>query len=492
MKKRKRNIYLYYRILLQLSSLAVTLYAIFNPISTPGGELFFSLPLTFFVLITLFPDVIKYQNGGFGLKVFYAVAIIKYLVLTVLTCEAGEFATGGLSVYSLDNISRPESYRYAIVALDLELIVAFLCLHFWYEKIYSKLGVKVPQKRAYYQSLGIMGFLLLIIIAVLIVVRGGFGDLMQFGVISDSDKLSTDNLDGHGIDFDLGRVLVCFVVIVLTGFFQRRNDRKPSSWNFVIPVTFGLLSTLLVLGSNRMRMVYMALCAIAILVKAFPKYRKSVYSIIIPALGVVLVTFTLIKQFQYSVVDQISANSKQEVDLRVDITEYACGVENIAHSFDNFLKRGNQADLSTPLIDIARFNYIVAVPPLTIIRTSLKEERSSLEILVDSMEMFSVAGQAALYGQGAIGGWLLDVIFWVIIIRLLIIFEVHSKLEKDIGRVYNYTWCAVLFGVSQCYTPITLWSNLTYNPLWLWFVLEINKLLRQRHLVRPQRINYED
>lgn len=459
---------------ISIISIIIALYIFTNPISTPGGELLFLLPFSFFICTIVFPKLILYQKNGWGLKIFYIVIIIRYLLVPFLTCTQGVFATGGLSCYSLTKISAPESYRYALIAMVLELFTSLFIINKYYEKTFNKMHRKEMLKGITYESLGFVGLSITLFFIYLIVSRGGIENFVRLGVVTEN--LNEDNQTGHhGIDVEIIKPLLGFLIITITGFFRKRYDKYNNIIFFIIPMVLAFFSCILIVGNNRMQMVYLALCAIAVLSKAFPNYSRGVKTIILPTLFVILVSFTLLKQFGISV-DSGGVGDLDNDNTIIGLTEYVCGPENTAHTFDNSLNRSQYVSLSTFCADVLKFNHSLRLPILNEIVKPVATEKTVIDYAVDAFEMISVAGQCSFYGHGAWGGWILTVISFIIIARCLVIFEVKSKITEDLGTIYVYNWCAILFGVSMCYCLVTLWDNITYVPLWIWVLLKLNKI----------------
>lgn len=457
-------------------SLLLSLFILLNPIKTPGGELLFLLPLALCVCTLLFPNLIRYQKDGWGLKIFYIVICVRYLLVPFITCIEGKFATGGLTCYGLSRISMPESYRYAIIAMIIELITSLFVINKYYDRTYKIITTKLASSKQTYQSLSIIGLLLSLFFVYLIISRGGIANFIRIGVVTE--ELDYDSQTGHhGIDVEIIKPLLGFLVITITGFFQKQYDKTKSFVFFIIPMIVAMLSCIIIVGNNRMQMVYLALCAIAVLTKAFPAYDKSVKSVILPTLLVILISFTLLKQFGLSLgSDNISYLDKN--DQIVGLTEYVCGPENTAHTFDNCINRCHNVSLSTIIADFLKYNHSLRLPILNELQNTVAAEQTVIDYAVDATEMISVAGQCAFYGHGAIGGWWLTMLSFFGIARLLVYFEIKSKTSEDLGTVYIFNWCAILFGVSMCYCLVTLWDNITYVPIWIWALLKLNNIGR--------------
>lgn len=456
-------------------SFVVTIYVLLHPISTDGGEFLFTIPLVFFICSVVFHDIVRYQTGGFGLKVFYAIIILRYLVLPLWCCVIGSFSYGGQTAYALDKLSFPDGYRYAICATNIELIISLLTIRHYYPKEYFNISRK-KETSFNSQRFSIFALAFIFITLLFVVSRGGLGGFLRFGLVSS--KFDVQDIQGnHGIDVVLMPIMISFLVVLITSYFKRRDIIKHSVLNFIIPLFVGLLSCLIVVGNTRMTLLYYAFSAIAVLQYSFPNYKKKIYAIIIPTLLLMLVTFTLVKNYGYS------GDGNQTIqnggDEYIDVAAYVCGVENIAHTYDIHRINGDKFNFNTFLSDVFNYNYLLTIPPLNSLKSWVEFEPTTVDIGVAAQEMISCAGMALFYGQGVFGGILYDMLFFYIITRLLVYFEIKSKLGSSLGEIYINTWCSILFGVSMCYCVVTLWSNITYQPLFLYMLLTINSRFKK-------------
>ena len=447
-------------------------YIIFNPIRTEGGELLFSLPLSLSVCTFLYPKLWEYQRGGWGLKVYYTVIIVRYLLVPFLTCIQGHFSIGGISAYALFAYSKPESYFYALVAMNIELIVALSVINKYYNETYLKIKRKLLSEKRSNHAISLVGMLMVLFFVILIISRGGVGAYIRMGIVSE--ELNYDaQVGNHGIDVEIIKPLMGFLVITISAYFSKLYAKKKKILYFILPMLMAMFSCILIVGNNRMQMVYLSLCALSVLVLAFPDYKSIIKGTILPTLAVILIAFTMFKQFGVDVKSK-SASSVESSDALIGLTEYVCGPENIAHTCDNWLKNGHKVNSLTPISDFIKYNHLCRLPGFSSFKTFVEKEPTTIDLAVSTFEMISIAGMCLYYGHSMIGGWLLLVLFTFIVVRFLLYFDIKSQLSTSLGSVYIYNWCAILFGVSMCYTLVTLWDNITYVPVFIWVLLKIN------------------
>ena len=99
--------------------------------SRDGIGALFLLPLTWTICSFVFQDIILFHRNGFGLKIFYMITCLRYLILPVLTCLAGD-------VSSPYGYFAAGTYRYAIIIQCIELVTSCIAIKINYEKLNQK------------------------------------------------------------------------------------------------------------------------------------------------------------------------------------------------------------------------------------------------------------------------------------------------------------------------------------------------------------------
>lgn len=464
-----------------IGGLIATFYVLEASPNQPGTFLYFTLPLIYAICCFIFFDIFSYQKGGFGLKVFYVIATCRYVLLPVLTCMVGHFTTSSNSSVS---------YFYAIIMTDVELIVSCIVVKYIYPRQYDKIKYDMSIKEEYYDDIGIGGLVVVSLSFVLIAYRGlnTLLSSMRFGVISN--KLSDEAV--YAYDIWLAHTLLAFGVVVVTSYFHKRNEKHESFLNIIIPVIFVALSCMMIFGNNRMMIVYYALSGLTVLFKAFPKHKKIFIISVVPIFLIVMISFTMIKQFSVDV----TASSSETVgveQLVSTLTSYICGIENVAKTYDLYAVSGNKMQVGTIFSDIVHNTKILGLPVLNRIPAMLSNIPTSVDLATTGTEMVSVCGQTLFYG-GYVTGWLLDIVAYGIIVRLIVIFDINAKLSKSLGRTYLCNWLAVLFGMTMCYCLETLYAGVSYVPFFTWIFLKVNSYIRMRWtpIIREEFIEYED
>lgn len=444
-------------------ALIATLFVFAHPLSTPGTGLYFLLPLSYSICVLLCKNIFLYHIDGFGLKCFLIVTFVRYVFLPVYVCSIGN-----IGEYS--NLSS-SYYVYAIFVQVIEVFVSYVVISRTYDKQYKKTIRALRRKgEQYYNSPGVVGLLLGICMVLMVVARGHLGHILEmtrFLVVTDKFDMDADFWT-----YDIWAIQVFFTytVVVVTSFFMKRNDRNESWLNVLIPLVLVFLSSTIILTNNRMTMVYFALSGLCVLNAAFPRKSKILSFTMVAVMLTVIVSFTLMKNFGMDISEGDSGPASKESVTA--LSAYVCGIDNIAHTCDMYSKNGFQYGIENFFSMLYNFAMPTRLPFLH--GLFFKGTPTAVDLACVSTEMVSVAGETLFWGGGMIFGWFFDIIAVYCISRLLVIFEIRSKLENDLGKKYIFNWLSVLFGIFMCYCVQTIWNNTTYIPLYLGVALWVN------------------
>lgn len=452
----------------QIASLMAFLYVLFHPITLPGCGFYFLIPMSYCLMTFYCKEIFVYHIGAYGLKCFFGVSFIKYTVLPCLVCY---YEGNGFPInYSATG------YHYAILISSIEILVSMIIIKIYYPKSMRRQSQFLRKKKSYYSDLSVGGLIFVLLLAFMVYKRGHMGEVMDgirfLVVVSKFDQQA----DFWTYEIWSVQLMLAFFTIVVTSYFQKKEDRRPSWKNIIFPLIMVFISCTLILTNNRMTIVYYALSGLCILNYAFPKKEKTMSAIIIVSMIVVIVTFTLIKNYSID----ISSDSSTSVSSNravADLDEYMCGISSVAHTYENYLITGDKFDINNLIAEILRFAMPMRIPGL--LPDAYANYPTTIDLATTGTEMVAVAGETLFWG-GVPFGWLLDIIVVYIIVRILIHYDIRSKLSRDLGKRYVYSWMAILFGMFMCYAVQTLWNNSTYMPLYLTFILWINRQFSMR------------
>ena len=449
-----------------------TVYVFGNTPKTEGASILFLLPLSFTFCCVLFKRIIPYHRGGWGLKVLYFIIFIRYIIVPVLTCNAGSFYA--------DKLYSAEAYTFAILMQVVELIVTCASVSYFFKKTYKRCEKKYErQKKHYYDDLGIGG-IVVILLALFLIYRRGLGalmDSMRFLVLTEGIEEEAF----YGYDIWLAHTMMAFLVIVMTGTFQKREDKKQSIKNIIIPLVFAFVSCAMSFGNNRMTTVLFAISALSVLLVAFPKRKTLVEGTLIPAFVVVIVSFTMIKNFGYDVSSGGNAGLGDD-DKVSTLNAYVSTTKNLARAYDMYELNGSKMTVGTFFVDVLSGITVLQLPVFQGITSPILAQPSSITLASVGTEVVPMAGQALFYGGHAFG-WLIDIIIFVLLVRLLLITDCYSRIDRRIGNKYLLTWLSIVFAMMMAYNLSLMWSIVNYIPFFTWCALYINRTFRINNTV---------
>lgn len=448
----------------QIASFIAFIYVLCSPIDLPGCGLYFLVPFSYCLMAFSCKEVFAYHNGAYGLKCFFGISFIKYVILPCYVC----YNNGKGFSYLYSEVA----YQYAILISSIEICVSMFVIKAFYPKSLRRQTRIMQKRKSYYSDLSIGGLIFVLLLGLLVYTRGHMGDVINgvrfLVVVSKFDR----NADFWTYEIWSVQLMLAFFTIVITSYYQKKEDKCPAGKNIIFPLIMVFISCTLILTNNRMTIIYYALSGLCILNYAFPKREKVMSTIIVGAMLLVIITFTLIKNYSIDVSSGSSStvSSSQTVS---DLDEYLCGISSVAHSYELYLVNGHRFSFENIIAEILRFAMPMRLPGL--LPSSYANYPTTIDLATTGTEMVSVAGETLFWG-GFIFGWLFDIIAVYFIVRILVHYDIKAKLSKDLGKRYIYSWMSILFGIFMCYAIQTLWNNATYMPLYLTFVLWINRV----------------
>ena len=192
-----------YVLMLSLS-LFVTIYVIGYTPPMEGTELYFTLPLTFFIGLLSFRHIFPYHEGGMGLKVFFTICMVRYVFMPFFTCYVGTFARS-FSSYA---------FSYAIIIQDIELLTCFISIHYFFPRQYHRIYAKELFKSSSVEDVSIGGVFVIGIALLAIIIRGtaNLASSLRFFIVTD--KLSQEDYGGY--DRWMAQTMLAFFVVTTT------------------------------------------------------------------------------------------------------------------------------------------------------------------------------------------------------------------------------------------------------------------------------------
>ena len=219
----------------------------------------------------------------------------------------------------------------------------------------------------------------------------------------------------------------------MLNFFKIRYEKHPTFLYVFLSMLAVSPAMMIFKGTSRFSVLVPSVAWLIILLKLYPKYKKSIIATLTSLLIIVFISITLYKQFGYTQGDEIKPKNMNEIAYNFDA--YFSGPDNMARAVDLKQSFGNYIDLNTMKNDI--INNVVLIS-----RFSDSENTSAawfnylfygVKGKVD--QIIPLSGQSYLY-FGAIGMPLLLTITLI----LMMFFDSKIKNENRIEFVYIYVY----------------------------------------------------
>lgn len=447
-------------------SLCVTVYVGLHPLNVPGLALLFLVPLTYTICSAIFRDVFSYHKGGWGLKVYFLMAFVRFVYGPYRLAKYGDIG--------YNHPSDLYGYYYAIIVSSIEIVTSFLVFRVCYNRENKKITTRYKQTINRYCTISQSGLILYSLLVLVLLIRGHLPAIVeQTRFLVVSSEYDVEDLWSYDIWFL--QLLFALTAIYVTSYFQKKNDETPKIKYLILPTIVVFFTATIVILNNRMLMVNFALTGLAILGTAFPLRKKIMQYVMLSTMLIVAVSFTMMKNYNIDVSADVEESVSEKEQLR-DLQGYTCGVENIAHTYDMYKMNGDKMGIENVLALISKHTILFKFPGMGI--KAFQNVPTTIDLATTGTEMVSVAGETMFWGTPVLGCFL-NIIVICIIIRLLIRFEIYAKTERNLGKIYVYNWLSIIFGLSNCYCVMTLWETVSNLPFLLAIALWVNNISKK-------------
>ncbi len=446
-------------------------YIYSEPIPRKGLDFLFIVPLFFAFCILIFgKKIIPYHKQGLGLKVYYFIAIIRFLVQPYLIV----ISHGKL------NLRMPEasasSYPVAILIYCFELTIACIVIQKWYPIYFKKYQIKEKFGKEIVLNFYGKGILIVYFLFLLIRSSSWIPGMNLLGI-----KESTSDI---AVVFD-ATIFNCLKAFIFIFFLikAKKNIKNKDRFiiYFLIAIIAGLFNFLSFFGNNRSFIFETAIATIVIFIYSFPQYKKSLSIILLPFAIVLMFGTYVTKQFGIDNVSTFATENTQTVASNI-VEEYSNGLWTVARSYQSSIGLSASASAKAFVKDISDgLSGINDLPGIKTITKEFSDFRSSSDIFKGTLkqvddrgQMLSLSGGFLIIG-GELFGWIFLFLGNYLMIMLLINMEVASKITKDLYQRYMYIWMSILMGLVHCYCMQTIIYCCTKFILFYWIVLFINK-----------------
>ena len=461
----------YITIIFIVISFVESIYIAISNTPRSGLEYMWLLPFTFGICLLCFNKIILYHKGGIGLKVYYFIAIVRYMITPFLI-----LLTNGVTSQSRMPAPFPTSYFIGIIIECAEIIIACYTISRWYPKYIYKFE-KDHNYNNDTEKLNFGGYIAIAIMLIILLARINVW-------LPELNILMLREGNGEIVILLEATILNCLKALIFVILLSKvsRYTRKNKEFYilFILMIISAIFNFTTYFGSNRSFIVETAIASIFIIIAVFPEYKKRIIVITVPIAIIIITSMFVTKQFGIEEVESFNSTMVSLEDTSNIIEEYTNGPWTIAMSYESSIGLPLNTSFQAFLKDISDSLIVVSeVPGLKWIRILTEEMKSSATIMKQYFQTYD-RGQMLSFSGGILiaGGWLFG---WILLplanyfaIRVLTKMEVLSKLTRNVYYKYMYLWMAILMGLTHCYCMQTLiycWSKFI---LFYWLILKIN------------------
>lgn len=442
-----------------------------QPAPRAGLEFLFVVPLAFGICILWRGyEIFGYHVGGIGLKIYYFIALLRYLVQPLLIVVS----QGRLNFRMPE--ADPSSYPVAVFIYCLEIVIAVEVIKRFYPKLIHK--IKHDKEIRSQTRFTLTGIAILTIYILILVSRANvwLPALNIFG-LKESSAETAIVLEATFLN--------CLKVFLFISLLYYARKQTPGTLDFstgtLLAIIAAVANFIFYFGTNRSFLYETAVTTIIIYIYAFPTLKGRILMLFTP-IAVLLMFYSFIsKQFGESSQQSVSAIVNVN-ELSNIIEEYTNGLWTVARSYQASLPLTQGESIQAFWKDwVDGFQGLSDFPGFKQLSEISRDIRSSSDVFKNSLrqpddmgQMLSLSGGFLIAG-GEYFGWPLLMLGNFAMIYLLVRMEVASKFSTNLYYKYMFTWMSFLMGLVHCYcmqTIVYCWSKFI---LLFWLVLFLNK-----------------
>lgn len=463
------SIFIFARKIIPAIAIVESIFIYFAQVPRNGLSELYLIPLAYGLCVLTLGKWINH-NAGLGLRIFFIISILRYLVQPLLII----LSDGELNHRMPE--AQDESYHIAIMIYILEVIISFGTIHFFYDKEKNK--AKIEFKSIPIYNINTAGWIVVLLFLVILIGRYGvwMPELKILGIKESSIE--------RGIVMDAS-FFNCLKGFFFVYFLSKAVYTKNRIYLF-LAVFAGLFNFLSYFGQNRSFIFETALTTIMLFSYTYSNYKKLIYSFFIPFAAVVVILMFVTKQFGVDDVLDYDVGTMADIIVSYSniLEEYVNGFWTVARSYQASIDLPVELSVSALIKDIMEgLSSLRDIPflktdlfPLTdSLLSSSDIFKLSLKSYFEYAQMLSFSGGFFIV-FGTILGWPAMIIGNYLMIRLLIRMDSRSTVCSNLYYRYIYIWMACLMGLIHCYclqTIIFCWSKYI---LFIWLILFVNNL----------------
>lgn len=443
-------------------------FVLLKTYNSDGYTYLFLLPLLYGLFMLIFPSMWKYRKGHIGLTVFNIVLLIRYFILPFVKA----FTVGDSS--SLRYIPMASNIETGIWIMAFELLFCFIIVRIFAKRIY-----KNKKTQSVYKPLKSKLILIMfLIIGVGIVARfPSIIDRYNFFVISEG--IEKANLSINGLFLIIVDLSLIVIPVIILNKFKNKYDRYPSYKYVLLSLIFILPLMTIFTGTSRLSVVIPTVAWLVILIKLYPKYKKSISTFVITTLLIVFTSLSLYMQFGVTTSNTQTSEPFTISTVSNTINAYFSGPDNMGMAVEMKNVYGNQIGLDTLKNDL-----IYNVAGLSQFSDSSNTSTLWFNRLIYG-NWSSVDQIIPMSGQGyAYFGFLGAPLFLIVTLMLMMFFDNKIANEGRIEFTYVYVYLTIRMAMAMMLSLGSVYSIFTnlFLPLVIVFALNRRIVLKKHRI----------
>ena len=459
------------RILVSGVFILISMVVLYQPVIEDGLQLLFLLPLFFGVSIFALWDTIIFIADDICIILLLATMVLRYAVSPLLMSLAHSTVPGLICSYG--------SYVYAIVISLTELIAAMFGLKMYFGRKNRMEAKNALAKNEIGLKTTLVGLIAFWAVVILVVLRGYIPNVIAHTSVLLHVVRNVDDVYTFDMNCLVALKAIVFLVIA-NGCYQRYKVSKNAIW-FIIACAAGVLNVIFYDYTQRALLMEIGIATVVVLNLLFPNFKKTVRLLFGLGVLVVISSLFLINTLHFDdglavVVD----NQSELVSLSTSVEVYSNGITNMAYSLETYSNASRSVSISTFYAEIIKNLGFLRFPVLRNILAAVSHipETTSIwhTVLPTSYQGFIIPPIAqANYYFTPYFGWIIDILYFLGIIKLMAYFRFKMIKEYDVVYKYIWTFYEILCSLCFCYNARIMLHTFTYIPMYILIIYFFNK-----------------
>ena len=301
-----------------------------------GYELYWTLPLTFIFFCFFIWNSLAIGEGYITKMCLMFFSLIRYVLSPMLSSISGFYNGTSYLTTNAVYINR------AILMMNYELIAAAIFV-FLYTHSISRVKDKSTDSNSELGKMGGSHFIYIVFVllaAMLYLIIGRQAGLIQIGIISSEYSDIVDN-SFLVLVRQILKIALFLIFLLILERSKRKYERKHGRLYFFIPLVFGIMNILVIVGQRRSEQLAMAIIVFIIMLHEYPNHKKTLFASISIAFISMMLYLTLYKRFfNYGIT--ITAGEAFNIESTIQSFQlYVGGTQNLAETiamYENGIK----------------------------------------------------------------------------------------------------------------------------------------------------------